>query len=106
MLLPLEPVTATIWGEKIVLRILDSSGAFLGPEKLGFEEEQGQIRQLLAKLGQARGLVAGIRDGDSYALSGQEAGAGQPGLPEPHHQGPAVERRFLRQCRRHGAHVR
>ncbi len=30
----------TLWGEKIVLRILDSSGAFLGPEKLGFEEKQ------------------------------------------------------------------
>jgi len=30
----------TLWGEKIVLRILDSSGAYLGPEKLGFEPEQ------------------------------------------------------------------
>jgi type IV pilus assembly protein PilB len=30
----------TLWGEKIVLRILDSTGAFLGPEKLGFEEKQ------------------------------------------------------------------
>lgn len=30
----------TLWGEKIVLRILDSSGAYLGPEKLGFEEKQ------------------------------------------------------------------
>ncbi len=30
----------TLWGEKIVMRILDSSGAFLGPEKLGFEPEQ------------------------------------------------------------------
>ena len=30
----------TLWGEKIVMRILDSSGAFLGPEKLGFEPAQ------------------------------------------------------------------
>ena len=30
----------TLWGEKVVLRILDGSGAFLGPEKLGFEPEQ------------------------------------------------------------------
>jgi len=30
----------TLWGEKIVLRILDSSGAYLGPEKLGFDEKQ------------------------------------------------------------------
>ncbi|MEE4296756.1 MAG: type IV-A pilus assembly ATPase PilB [Wenzhouxiangella sp.] len=32
----------TLWGEKVVLRILDSSGVFLGPEKLGFEPEQQQ----------------------------------------------------------------
>ena len=30
----------TLFGEKIVLRILDSSGAYLGPEKLGFEPKQ------------------------------------------------------------------
>jgi len=30
----------TLWGEKIVLRILDSSGAYLGPDKLGFEPAQ------------------------------------------------------------------
>ncbi len=30
----------TIWGEKIVLRILDSSSAMLGIEKLGYEDEQ------------------------------------------------------------------
>jgi type IV pilus assembly protein PilB len=30
----------TLWGEKVVLRILDSSGAFLGPDKLGFEPDQ------------------------------------------------------------------
>ncbi|MGB0513784.1 MAG: type IV-A pilus assembly ATPase PilB, partial [Wenzhouxiangellaceae bacterium] len=33
----------TLWGEKVVLRILDSTGAFLGPEKLGFEPEQKEI---------------------------------------------------------------
>ncbi len=32
----------TLFGEKIVLRILDSSGAYLGPEKLGFEPDQQQ----------------------------------------------------------------
>jgi len=30
----------TLWGEKIVLRILDSSGAYLGPEKLGMDDTQ------------------------------------------------------------------
>jgi len=33
----------TLWGEKVVLRILDSSGAYLGPEKLGFDSEQKDI---------------------------------------------------------------
>jgi len=33
----------TLWGEKVVLRILDSSGAYLGPEKLGFEPVQKDI---------------------------------------------------------------
>ncbi|MGK7296391.1 MAG: type IV-A pilus assembly ATPase PilB [Candidatus Wenzhouxiangella sp. M2_3B_020] len=33
----------TLWGEKVVLRILDGSGAFLGPDKLGFEPEQKEI---------------------------------------------------------------
>ncbi|MCA1778588.1 MAG: type IV-A pilus assembly ATPase PilB [Xanthomonadaceae bacterium] len=33
----------TLWGEKVVLRILDGSGVFLGPEKLGFEPEQKDV---------------------------------------------------------------
>ena len=33
----------TLWGEKVVLRILDSSGAFLGPEKLGFDPQQHKL---------------------------------------------------------------
>jgi len=33
----------TLWGEKVVLRILDAAGVFLGPEKLGFEPEQKDI---------------------------------------------------------------
>ncbi len=33
----------TLWGEKVVLRILDSSGAYLGPEKLGFDTEQKDV---------------------------------------------------------------
>ncbi|AKS42252.1 type IV-A pilus assembly ATPase PilB [Wenzhouxiangella marina] len=45
----------TLWGEKIVLRILDSSGAFLGPEKLGFEEEQKDA--YLAAINKPYGMV-------------------------------------------------
>ena len=33
----------TLWGEKIVLRILDPTSATLGVEKLGFEETQKQL---------------------------------------------------------------
>jgi type IV pilus assembly protein PilB len=33
----------TLWGEKVVLRILDPAAATLGTEKLGFEEEQKKI---------------------------------------------------------------
>ena len=33
----------TLWGEKVVLRILDGSGTFLGPDKLGFEPEQKDV---------------------------------------------------------------
>ena len=33
----------TLWGEKVVLRILDPSSASLGVEKLGFEENQKQL---------------------------------------------------------------
>ncbi len=40
----------TIWGEKIVMRILDSSSAQLGIEKLGYEDDQRQLyEQMLAK---------------------------------------------------------
>ncbi len=45
----------TLWGEKIVLRILDSSGAFLGPEKLGFEKEQQE--NYLAAISKPYGMV-------------------------------------------------
>jgi len=45
----------TLWGEKIVMRILDSSGAFLGPEKLGFEPEQKDA--YLAGIGKPYGMV-------------------------------------------------
>ncbi|NBD95856.1 MAG: type IV-A pilus assembly ATPase PilB [Gammaproteobacteria bacterium] len=45
----------TLWGEKIVLRILDSSGAFLGPEKLGFEEQQKD--DYLAAISKPYGMV-------------------------------------------------
>ncbi|NRD75534.1 type IV-A pilus assembly ATPase PilB [Shewanella sp. VB17] len=40
----------TIWGEKIVMRILDSSSAQLGIEKLGYEDEQRKLyEEMLAK---------------------------------------------------------
>jgi len=45
----------TLWGEKIVLRILDSSGAFLGPEKLGFEPKQQE--DYLAAINKPYGMV-------------------------------------------------
>src|SRR6056297_189218 len=45
----------TLWGEKVVLRILDSSGAFLGPEKLGFEPHQKDI--YLDAIGKPYGMV-------------------------------------------------
>jgi type IV pilus assembly protein PilB len=45
----------TLWGEKIVLRILDSSGAFLGPEKLGFDPKQHE--DYLAAINKPYGMV-------------------------------------------------
>ena len=45
----------TLWGEKIVLRILDSSGAYLGPEKLGFEPRQQE--DYLAAISKPYGMV-------------------------------------------------
>lgn len=40
----------TIWGEKIVMRILDSSSAQLGIEKLGYEDDQRLMyEEMLAK---------------------------------------------------------
>src|SRR5699024_4561117 len=45
----------TLWGEKIVLRILDSSGAYLGPEKLGFEPEQQE--NYLSAISKPYGMV-------------------------------------------------
>ncbi|WP_394230126.1 type IV-A pilus assembly ATPase PilB [Shewanella colwelliana] len=40
----------TIWGEKIVMRILDSSSAQLGIEKLGYEDDQRKLyEEMLAK---------------------------------------------------------
>jgi len=33
----------TLWGEKVVLRILDGATSFLGPDKLGFEPDQQEI---------------------------------------------------------------
>jgi len=45
----------TLWGEKIVMRILDSSGVFLGPEKLGFEPKQQE--DYLSAINKPYGMV-------------------------------------------------
>jgi len=45
----------TLWGEKVVLRILDGSGAYLSPEKLGFEPEQKDV--YLDSIGKPYGMV-------------------------------------------------
>lgn len=45
----------TLWGEKIVMRILDSSSAMLGIEVLGYEPEQQQF--YLDALAQPQGMI-------------------------------------------------
>lgn len=45
----------TIWGEKIVMRILDSSSAMLGIDVLGYEEVQKDL--YLAALEQPQGMI-------------------------------------------------
>ncbi|RZF87955.1 type IV-A pilus assembly ATPase PilB [Pseudoalteromonas sp. CO325X] len=45
----------TMWGEKIVMRVLDSSNASLGIDALGYEEEQKQL--YLRALQQPQGMI-------------------------------------------------
>ncbi|MCI2284999.1 type IV-A pilus assembly ATPase PilB [Colwellia sp. MSW7] len=45
----------TMWGEKIVMRILDSSSAMLGIDMLGYEAEQKQI--YMEALDQPQGMI-------------------------------------------------
>ncbi|WP_276755720.1 type IV-A pilus assembly ATPase PilB [Pseudoalteromonas marina] len=45
----------TLWGEKIVMRILDSSSAMLGIDVLGYEEEQKKL--YMDALGQPQGMI-------------------------------------------------
>lgn len=45
----------TIWGEKVVMRILDSSSAMLGIDVLGYEEEQKKL--YLEALAQPQGMI-------------------------------------------------
>ncbi|NQY63462.1 MAG: type IV-A pilus assembly ATPase PilB [Alteromonadaceae bacterium] len=45
----------TMWGEKVVMRILDSSSAMLGIEMLGYEPEQKDI--YMAALDQPQGMI-------------------------------------------------
>ncbi|WP_448548913.1 type IV-A pilus assembly ATPase PilB [Thalassotalea fusca] len=45
----------TMWGEKIVMRILDSSSAMLGIDMLGYEAEQKQI--YMDALAQPQGMI-------------------------------------------------
>ena len=45
----------TLWGEKIVMRILDSDSAMLGIDVLGYEENQKQL--YLSALAQPQGMI-------------------------------------------------
>ncbi|GAA5216688.1 type IV-A pilus assembly ATPase PilB [Corallincola platygyrae] len=45
----------TIWGEKVVLRILDSSSAMLGIDVLGYEPDQKEM--YMKALGQPQGMI-------------------------------------------------
>lgn len=45
----------TIWGEKVVMRILDSSSAMLGIDVLGYEEEQKKL--YMEALAQPQGMI-------------------------------------------------
>ncbi len=45
----------TLWGEKIVMRILDSSSAKMGIDALGYEEDQKQL--YLSALKQPQGMI-------------------------------------------------
>jgi len=45
----------TLWGEKVVMRILDSSSAQLGIDVLGYEDEQKEL--YLAALKQPQGMI-------------------------------------------------
>ncbi|WP_299006151.1 type IV-A pilus assembly ATPase PilB [uncultured Shewanella sp.] len=49
----------TLWGEKIVMRILDSSSAQLGIEKLGFDDKQKHLYQTMLAKPQGMILVTG-----------------------------------------------
>lgn len=49
----------TLWGEKVVMRILDSSSAKMGIDALGYEEEQKQLYLNALKLPQGMILVTG-----------------------------------------------
>ncbi|WOT05466.1 type IV-A pilus assembly ATPase PilB [Shewanella youngdeokensis] len=49
----------TIWGEKIVMRILDSSSAQLGIEKLGYEDDQRLLYEKMLAKPQGMILVTG-----------------------------------------------
>ncbi|MCL1141019.1 type IV-A pilus assembly ATPase PilB [Shewanella pneumatophori] len=49
----------TIWGEKIVMRILDSSSAQLGIEKLGYEDDQRLLYEEMLQKPQGMILVTG-----------------------------------------------
>ena len=49
----------TIWGEKIVMRILDASSAQLGIEKLGYEDDQRELYEEMLEKPQGMILVTG-----------------------------------------------
>ncbi|MFF6729012.1 ATPase, T2SS/T4P/T4SS family [Pseudomonas aeruginosa] len=51
----IDNAVPTLWGEKIVMRILDSSSAQMGIDALGYEEDQKEL--YLAALKQPQGMI-------------------------------------------------
>ncbi len=78
----------TLWGEKIVMRILDSSSAQMGIDALGYEEDQKEL--YLAALKQPQGHDPGHR---AHRL-------GQDGLPVHRPEHPQHHRHQHLHCRR------
>lgn len=69
-------ILPTLWGEKIVLRLLDTRNARLGIDALGFEVDQK--RQYLQALNRTQGLIL---------VTGPTGSTNRPpGVDDPPHQ--------------------